>query len=460
MYYFRSVYFGRAALAIAVDVSCLLLASWIAWLTLRPEITPEAYAGATLAGIPLTFAALYYCDAYRPSVIGERRQTLMAIVNAMGIAFVTALAFYYFIDRAPKDVAPSLIHVAALYFPLLYGGRLLLRTVWSLPRFNSRVLIIGASQLGLEIANAIDERHNAGIELVGFLSDELGYERRGSRFEEHRVLGAVHKLEKVLASTRIDRVVVASKNRNEHFPVETLQAAKMSGCRIDSGIAFFELVTGKIYLRDLRASYLVFSDGFHMGRIATALKRTIDVVGSATALVLAFPVLVLAAALIKLDSKGPVFFRQERVGQGDKHFMMIKLRSMRDNAEGETGAVFTSVGDTRVTRIGHFLRRTRLDEVPQLWNILRGDMSLVGPRAERPEFAESLSERFEYYRLRYSVKPGLSGWAQTRYGYVNSVDAYEEKLALDLFYLKHRSLSLDLIIMWQTIKTVLLFRGM
>jgi lipopolysaccharide/colanic/teichoic acid biosynthesis glycosyltransferase len=163
---------------------------------------------------------------------------------------------------------------------------------------------------------------------------------------------------------------------------------------------------------------------------------------------------------IKLESPGPVLYRQRRLGKDDKPFMMNKLRSMRRDAESESGAVFTSDDDDRITRIGYFIRQTRLDELPQIWNVLRGEMSLVGPRAERPEFVEILSDSYPYYGLRTSVRPGVTGWAQTRYGYVNNVEAYEDKLALDLYYLKYRSFLLDLTILAQTVRTVLHFRGM
>jgi lipopolysaccharide/colanic/teichoic acid biosynthesis glycosyltransferase len=174
----------------------------------------------------------------------------------------------------------------------------------------------------------------------------------------------------------------------------------------------------------------------------------------------ASPVLLLSAIAIKLDSPGPVFYRQTRVGQGNKPFRIVKLRSMREDAERLTGPVFAGDQDERVTAVGRFLRKSRLDEVPQLWNVLRGEMALVGPRPERPEFVEKLSSRYPLFRLRSAVKPGVTGWAQIRYGYVNEVDGFQEKLAYDLYYMKHRSVAMDLLVFWQTIKTVALFRGL
>jgi lipopolysaccharide/colanic/teichoic acid biosynthesis glycosyltransferase len=223
-------------------------------------------------------------------------------------------------------------------------------------------------------------------------------------------------------------------------------------------VAFFEKVTGRIYLRDLRPSYLIFADGFREGPVSAFARRALDLTVASIALMLATPVLALSALAIKLDSKGPIFFRQDRVGQGGRTFRVVKLRSMCNDAEA-AGARFAERGDLRITRVGRLLRASRLDEVPQLWNVLVGDMGLVGPRPERPEFVDSLCLRYPYFRLRSAIRPGITGWAQVRYGYVNEIEGFEEKLALDLYYMKHRSLAMDFVILWQTVKTVFLFRG-
>jgi len=459
-FYLKNVFIGRVILVVTLDAACLVAAAWLAWKSVQPEIPPELYAAGAGALSILAFLALFYCNAYQPSVICDGRNTKLAILNSMGLAFVGSLVIYW-VATVPSGIVPSLVFAASLYFPMLYFGRVVARALLSSARLTRYVLIIGAMDLANEIAEALSRRQNAGIDLAGFLTDEPDSAFPGACIAGYPVLGKIHHLEKTLSSRRIDHIVVASKGRNDHFPVDALQAAKMSGYRIESGVSFLERVSGKIYLRDLRPSYLIFSDGFRSGRISAAVTRLIDIVGSATALIVAAPLFAACVLAIKLESRGPAFFRQVRVGRGDKPFVMFKLRSMRVDADVDAGAAFaaTTRDDPRITRVGHFIRRTRLDELPQLWNILRGEMTLVGPRAERPEFAESLSERYDYYRLRSSVKPGLTGWAQTRFGYVSDVDAYEEKLALDLYYLKHRSLSMDLLILWQTVKTVIMFRG-
>jgi lipopolysaccharide/colanic/teichoic acid biosynthesis glycosyltransferase len=214
-----------------------------------------------------------------------------------------------------------------------------------------------------------------------------------------------------------------------------------------------------VYIRDLHPSYLIFSDGFRTSRLGVFGKRAVDIAVSAIGLLMTSPLLLLCAIAIRLDTPGSVFFAQERVGKGGKLFSVRKLRSMRDDAEAECGPVWTQTDDGRVTRVGKFLRKTRLDEVPQLWNVLRGEMSLVGPRPERPEFVESLSMRYPYFALRESFKPGVTGWAQIQKGYVNEVEEFEEKLALDIYYMKYRSTLMDLLILWKTAKTMLLMSG-
>jgi sugar transferase (PEP-CTERM system associated) len=458
-YYLQNVYLSRVLLLAVLDAICLMLASWIAWVLVEPDLPAGLYVGATAGGTFLAFLALFSCDAYHPSVIGNGRRIPSAITNSMSLAFVAGIFFYYAVT-VPAGVVACLVCTAAFYFPLLLIDRAIFRAFCSVSRLSRRVLILGTSDLGREIAGTLGERENAGLELVGFLTDDPAYDYPGATFAHCNAIGRIHHLEKVLDSTRVDHIVVASTDRADHFPADALQLAKMSGCRVESGVSFLERISGKIYLRGLHPGYLIFSEGFRTGPLSSAVKRVIDIVVSSLVMILIAPVMGLCAVAIKLESEGPVFFRQVRLGRRDKHFVMLKLRSMRTDAEAETGAVFATDGDERITKVGYFLRRTRLDEFPQLWNVLKGEMSLVGPRAERPEFVESLDERYSYYRLRSSVKPGLSGWAQTRHGYVNDVDGYEEKLALDLYYLKHRSLTMDLLILWQTVKTVVLARGM
>ena len=459
MYYFRTIYSKRIAALALLDGACLIAAAFAAWHLVEPSLPPVGYAAATGLLTLAAFLAFAFTDAYHPSVASSTKRSWVSLLTAMGIACIPALLFYFF-GSVPSDVKPAVTQAAALYLPALAVSRVAVPALWRSSWMSRSVLIVGASDLGLRIADHLRTNSAMGIDVAGFLSDELAYNQHDNVFEGYPVLGMTHHLEKVLDDQPIDLVVVASKNRGEHLPEDALQIAKMQGMQTESGLAFMEQLSGTLYQRDLRASYLIFSPGLRQGPWASAVKRGVDIVGSLLGLILASPLLLFFAIAIKLDSKGPVFFRQVRLGKDEKPFELIKLRSMTQNAEQETGAVFARQHDERVTRVGRILRPMRIDEVPQLWNVLRGEMSLVGPRAERPEFTEELKERYRFYWMRSSVKPGLSGWAQTRFGYVNDVESYESKLALDLYYIKHQSLFLDLVILLMTVRTVIRLRGL
>lgn len=456
-YYLLNLFAGRIAVAVLLDSLAFLAAAAITWIALAPPFPAATYALAAVVGTLASVVALFYCDGYRLTAIRSGRATLGVVVGLMGLAFLLALLVYFAVTL-PEGTTQVLAHVAGAYFPLLIGERFVFRAISSLPRFSHLVLVIGTSDLGRAIARAVRERGQLGFELAGFLSDRV--EDQGQEIEGYPVLGNAHQVDKFVQGDEIGWVVVASKNRDEHFPQEALLDAKLKGRRIVSGVSFYERITGRVYLRDLRPSYLIFSEGFRMSRFAEVVKRSLDIAVSGAGLLLASPLLLLAAAAIKLDSRGPVLYKQERVGKDNRHFSVLKLRSMRQDAESETGPAWSRRKDSRITRVGGLLRKTRLDEIPQLWNVLVGEMSLVGPRPERPEFVDMLSESFPYFRARAAVKPGVTGWAQIRHGYVNEVEGFEEKLALDFYYMKYRSIGMDLFILWRTARTVLLFRGL
>jgi exopolysaccharide biosynthesis polyprenyl glycosylphosphotransferase len=455
-YYLLNLYIRRVAVAAVTDLLAFVLAATVTWFALQPPFAPGGYVAAMAGAALASFVLLYYTDSYGLLVLGSGRRTLSSVTAALGVAVVGALAAH-FTFRFQQHTVEVMANVTALYVVLLLTGRLGFRLVSSHPFFTGRVLVIGTSDLSRAIARAVRERRNLGAEIAGFLSDDI--DDQGAWIEGFPVLGQVHEIEKILDKDRIGRIVVASKRRDEYFPAEELLAAKLSGIEVESGVAFYERVTGRIYLRELRPSYLIFSEGFRGGRWMEGTKRALDVVLASIGLLAGLPVLALAAIAIRLDSPGPVLFGQERMGQGGKTFTCWKLRSMRHGAEEGTGPVFAGHEDDRKTRVGAILRMARLDEIPQLWNVLRGDMSMVGPRPERPEFFETLSGKYPYFRARAALKPGITGWAQIRHGYVNDVTGYEDKLALDLYYLKYRSFTMDVLILWNTLKTVVLMSG-
>ncbi len=461
-YYLLNLYIGRVALAAAIDTLCFVAAAAIAWLTLTSPFTFSEYATAAGLAAIANFVLLYYTDCYGLTVLGNTPRTLKNFAAAFGVAAAAVLAAYmlerfHLLSGFPSGMLETSAPVALIYALLFPFGRISFVVLSSQPWLGQNVLIVGASDLGREIARSVHLRRNLGTQVVGFLSDDP--EDQGTWIEGYPVLGRVHEIEKVVTRAEIDRVVVASKRRDEHFPAEALLQAKLTGIKVESGVAFYERVTGRIYLRELRPSYLIFSEGFRRGRIADVTRRALDIAVSSIGLLLVAPILGLCSLAIRLDSPGPVFFTQYRLGAGGRLFRVRKLRSMRIDAEEDTGAVWSSSDDDRITRVGGLLRKSRLDEIPQLWNVFRGEMSLVGPRPERPEFVDMLTERYPYFRLRLAVKPGVTGWAQIRYGYVNDILGVEDKLALDLYYMKYRSLTMDLLILWKTLKTVVLLRG-
>lgn len=456
-YYLLNLFLGRVVLAAALDVLCFLLAGALAYGFLGAPMAPGVYAAWMVAGAATSFVLLYYTDNYGLTTLGSGRLTLANFAAFMGVSTLVGIFAYFALDAQPKTLE-AVATIVALYVPMIIAGRLGFRAVSSRPEWSRRILIVGVSDLGCAIAEAVRERKNLGAEIAGFLSDDPDH--AGGWVEGYPVLGRVHEIEKVLDRERIGAIVVASKRRDEHFPSDELLTAKLNGRLVESGVSFYERVTGRIYMRDLRPSYLIFSAGFRGGAIRAAAKRAMDVALATIGLLMAAPIFPLIALAVRLDSRGPIFFSQERVGKNGKIFRVLKFRSMYHGAERKTGAVFASQDDDRITRVGRFLRMARLDEMPQLWNVFRGDMSFVGPRPERPEFVESLSDEFPYFRARLALKPGLTGWAQIRHGYVNDVSGYEDKIALDLYYLKYRSLTMDVLILWKTLKTVVLLSGL
>jgi sugar transferase (PEP-CTERM system associated) len=274
-----------------------------------------------------------------------------------------------------------------------------------------------------------------------------------------KVIGSYEQLAELIAQERIDQIVVTLPDRRGKLPLETLLACKMRGIEVTEGTTFYERVSGKILLEDLRPSWVIFSSGFTASPLVRLLKRLEDLCLASLGLLLTLPVMAVLAVLIKLDSRGPALFTQERLVQDGKAFTLFKFLSMFVEAEAATGPVFAGAHDPRVTRLGRFLRATRLDELPQLFNVLQGSMSIVGPRPERPFFVEQFAKEIPYYTQRLSVKPGVTGWAQVNYPYGATLEDAVEKLRLDLFYIKNMSLFLDLLIILKTVKIALLCHG-
>jgi exopolysaccharide biosynthesis polyprenyl glycosylphosphotransferase len=455
--YARNPFGVRIALVMALDFACLLVAAYAAGYWAEPPGSNTQFALA--AGILAigTFLVLHVTGAYDLATIRSAALTRISLLLSLGIGFVAAL-LYYFVVPLP-DGKDTLLHAAAVFLPLFLLERKAFRAISK--RMRHRIVLLGMSDLAVSLVRSIEERGDLGLEVIGALSgnEEPDLASLPRMVDGIPILGSVHAVEKVMSQGLADWVVVTSKRRDEDLPADQLLSLKVHGAPIFSGSALYERITGEVYHRSLRSSVLIFDDRIAMTLFERVVKRAFDLVVALAALVLTAPILLAAAIAIRLDSKGPIFFRQTRAGRYLAPFQIFKLRTMVEGAERETGAVFASREDMRITRVGHLLRRTRIDELPQFLNVVRGEMSIVGPRPERPEFLDEISERFPYFRVRSAFKPGVTGWAQVRNGYVADIDGFDQKLAHDLYYMRNWSLSMDVSIMWTTVRTVFSLRG-
>jgi sugar transferase (PEP-CTERM system associated) len=274
-----------------------------------------------------------------------------------------------------------------------------------------------------------------------------------------RIIGDCSLIHKIASKRKVDRIIVAMEERRGRLPIEELLKCRMEGISVEEGIAFYEYLTGKLLIEKAYPSFLIFSNGFTKSTYHRVVKAAVDYFLSSVGLVISLPVIAVVALAIKIESSGPIFYRHDRVGKDGKIFSFLKFRSMRDQAEKDTGPIWAAENDDRVTRVGKIIRKMRIDEIPQMINVLRGEMSFVGPRPERPYFMEQLQEKIPFYEKRHGVKPGITGWAQIEYPYGASKEDALEKLEYDLYYIKNMSLFLDLIILFKTVRIVLFRRG-
>jgi exopolysaccharide biosynthesis polyprenyl glycosylphosphotransferase len=321
-----------------------------------------------------------------------------------------------------------------------------------------RVLFIGSSPVIFETAEYLQRHPEFGMNVLGYLNEENDCDgpRGGTRVPR---LGGMEDLRTIVDRTRPGRIVVGMREGRARLPVNELLELRFAGINTEEIANLYEAAFTRVCAREIRPSQLVFSTDLgprpHQVQLQSIYSTVIALVGT----VIALPLMAITALLVRLTSPGPVLFRQKRVGLRDQTFTLFKFRSMYADAEARTGAVWAKKDDPRVTPVGRWLRLLRLDELPQLFNVLRGEMSIVGPRPERPEFVKTLSEQIPYYRQRHCVKPGITGWAQVSYKYANSMEDVAMKLEYDLYYIKNMSVGLDAYIIFHTMKTMLLFRG-
>ena len=401
---------------------------------------------------------LYYADLYDFRTVSDRRELFVRLTQALGAtSVILAVAYFWF----PQLILGRGVFIfsASVVLLAITGWRVAFEWITRKLGPRERLLLIGTGPGSVELARELLElRHTLGVQIVGFVDpDPL---QVGKPVLNPGVIGTIGDVPEIVRARQVDRVVVSLADARGKLPVDQLLDMKLNdGVSFDHLASVYEEYTGKIAVENLRPSWFIFSDGFHKSPALITAKRAIDVVVGAVGLMLAAPVMVPVAALIKITSRGPVLYHQDRVGHHGRIFTVHKFRSMVEGAEAGTGAIWSQPNDSRITPVGRVLRRTRLDELPQLWNVLRGDMSLVGPRPERPEFVRSLTEQIPFYGQRHVVRPGLTGWAQVRYTYGASVEDAMKKLQYDLYYIKNMSVALDLFVLFSTVKTVLQRQG-
>ena len=407
-------------------------------------------------------AAFGFRDLYRWPVIMRPQQVVLRLVEALGIVLVGLPLLYYALQLLDEEldqagqlrrlgIHPMLVLAASGgCFLAAYGLRMRWPKLVRRAGLGERVAIAGRGLTVDVLEEELRRRHDPGIELVGFLDEEAGCPARRSR------LGTPSEAARLVAEHDVRRLVLAP---GLALPGETLLEVRQHDVKIIDASAFYEQVTGRVSYESLRNPDLMLASASPGGMPSVVVRRALDVGLASLGLLLASPICLTVAVLVRLDSPGPVFYRQERIGRNGRPFMVAKFRSMQTDAEAASGPVWAGAGDARVTRVGKWLRKLRIDEIPQLWSVIRNDMSLVGPRPERAFFIAELEKRIPSYGQRHVVKPGVTGWAQINYSYGNTVDDAFIKLQYDLYYVKHRSLALDVAILLRTVKVVVLQQG-
>lgn len=438
-----------------IDFILLIAAAETAWVLRANQIGMEVdYIGNRFRPL-VTFAASVHIAAMAVGVYGsDALQSLrfavarLLVAVSLGVIFQSIMAFM--VPGATLWRSNSL-YAMGLAFVFLVVSRAILGSLVGGQRFKRRLLVLGAGPRAQRIKD-LEAKAGSGFVVVGFIAMD----------EAKRVIpeainrSAIYNLADYVVKFGTSEVVLALEERRNALPLDDLLRIKTTGVHVNDISTFLERETGRVDLDSVNPSWLIFSDGFSSGRRLSGIaKRLFDIAASSILLFFTAPVILLFALLVKLESKGPAFYRQVRVGLFGQAYSILKLRSMRTDAESSGQAVWAQQDDDRVTKVGRFIRKVRIDELPQTWNVLKGEMSFVGPRPERPEFVADLEKQLSYYAERHMVKPGITGWAQINYPYGASLEDSRHKLEYDLYYTKNYTPFLDLLILLQTIRVIL-----
>lgn len=414
---------------------------------------PNPTAAKVIVIVLVCQVCMYFTELYDYKLSQGRREFTIRLFQSLGFACL-ALGILYLLLPVLSIGQINFVLALPLAMGTLFAWREIYPKIIRSEAFVERVLILGSSTTAHKILEEVAEAKDTGYEIVAVATEPF---QEGNLFGNPIQVPAVLPIDEFPDKAReipVDRIVVAMGDRRGRLPFETLLDCRFQGIQVDEAASFYEKLTGKILLDHVRPSWFIFSEGFRKGKFTLTLKRLTDIAFSGAILLLASPFMLLFALAIKLDSRGPVIYKQDRVGEGWKDYTIYKFRSMVENAES-CGAAWAQKDDPRVTRVGRFLRKYRVDELPQLFNVLKGDMSLVGPRPERRCFVKELVKEVPYYPQRLFVKPGVTGWAQIKYHYGASKDETKEKLQYDLYYIKHMSFLFDLSIIFDTVRVVL-----
>jgi sugar transferase (PEP-CTERM system associated) len=454
------VFVPVGTLTLLVSEILLISAAFVVSAYATLQIDPEVYliyegGFVSIAVVLLSIlAALYFQDLYSDIVVESKAVLIHQVSLAIGVAFLTQGLFSY-LFRDLRMPAHMMITGSILTAVGLFAWRVVF-TKHAFPVVGrERLIFVGHSPVLMDIAAYLLEHPEKGLTLAGFVADV----QEDTPELPAKVLGPVGALREIVAAASPSRIVVGMFERRNRVPVNELLDLRFSGHVIEEAATAYERVCGRVCTKDLRPSQLIYSGDQGPRRQTMLLQALVHTVLAAMCLVVALPLMLLVALAVRLSSPGPVLYRQVRVGMGNQPFTLYKFRSMCNDAEAGTGAVWAAKDDPRVTPVGKVIRKLRFDELPQFWNVIRGEMALVGPRPERPEFVQALSEKIPYYRQRHAVRPGITGWAQINYKYGDTFEDTITKLEYDLYYIKNVSLALDTYILFHTLKAMLLSRG-